>query len=128
MRREYLRSHPSWYGTHRARRDTVFVVTDEDQPGMKGMLIARILLFFRYYDDSLQETIPRALVNWFIPVADGAEGADAVSRLWVVQPERISGQRPVHLEAIARGSHLLLVFGEGFLYYILSLHLNSYYP
>jgi len=38
--------------------------------------------------------------------------------MWVVEPERIAGQKPlqvIHLEAIMWGSHLLPVFGEGFL-------------
>jgi hypothetical protein len=33
---------------------------------MEGMLVARILLFFSYYDDYLWEGIPCALVDWFV--------------------------------------------------------------
>ena len=91
----------------------MFVVTNEDLPGMEGMLIARILLFFSYYDQVLSETIPCALVNWFLP-----RGCDGVTGLYQVEPERIAGQKPVqviHLETIARGCHLLPVFGNGFL-------------
>jgi hypothetical protein len=40
---------------------------------MEGMLIACILLFFSYYDDYLHDTIPCALVNWFILVDKGPE-------------------------------------------------------
>lgn len=113
MQREYIRSHPSWYGHGKPRRDTVFVVTNEDLPRMEGMLVARILLFFSYYDQVLRETIPCALVNWFLP-----RGHDGVTGFYEVEPERIAGQKPVqviHLETIARGSHLLPVFGNGFL-------------
>jgi len=60
---------------------------------MEGMLIACILLFFSYYDDSLQDTIPCALVNWFIPVDEGPE---RVTGMWVVEPESIAGRKPVH--------------------------------
>jgi hypothetical protein len=82
---------------------------------MEGMLVAHILLYFSYYDDYLWERIPCALVNWFIH-AD--ERPDGVTGMWVVEPERIAGRKPlqvIHLEAIAWGSHLLPVFGEGFL-------------
>lgn len=113
MRREYIRSHPSWYGHFQPRRDTVFVVTDEDCLGMEGMLVAWVLLFFDYHDDFSDITVPCALVNWFLP-----RGRDGVTGLWVVEPEKIAGQKPVqviHLETIARGSHLLPKFGDGFL-------------
>ena len=115
MRREFIRSHPSWYGNHQPRHDTVFVVTDDDRPGMEGMLIARIHLFFSYFDDYLRENVPCALVSWFVPVGDQP---DEVTGMWMVTPERIAGQTPlqvIHIESIARGSHLLPEFGKGFL-------------
>jgi len=101
MRREYIWSHPSWYGTCMPWRDTVFVVTDDNRHSMEGMLIARIHLFFSYYDEYLQMTVPCALVNWFVP-AD--EVPDEVTCMWTVKPEVIAGQKPlqvIHLEAIA---------------------------
>ena len=45
MCRECIRSTPSWKGSF-PQRDTVFVETDTNLPGMQGMAIARILHFF----------------------------------------------------------------------------------
>ena len=56
--------------------------------------------------------VPCAFVNWFLP-----KGHDWVTGLWVVELEKIAGQKPVqviHLETIVRGSHLLPEFGDGF--------------
>lgn len=114
MHREHIRSTPTWQGDT-ARRDTVFVSLDESKPGMEGMLVARVLLFFSFYDSHLEKDIPCALVNWF--VLDGEE-PDDVTGMWVVRPEYQGNTRSlnvVHLESIARGAHLLPVYGTGFL-------------
>lgn len=66
MYHEHIHSNPSWYN-NRSHHDTVFVVLDESQAGMHGMLVAHVLLFFSYYDAYLDESVPCALVNWFIP-------------------------------------------------------------
>lgn len=98
-----------------SRRDTVFVSLDESQPGMQGMLVARVLLFFSYFDSYLNKDIPCALVNWFTRHGDKP---DKVTGMWIVQPEYQGGVRPlqvIHLDSIARGAHLLPVYGTGFL-------------
>ena len=38
MRQERIRSTPSWYD--HPRHDTVFVVLDDNLPGMEGMVVA----------------------------------------------------------------------------------------
>ena len=48
-----IRSNPSWYG--HPRHDTVFVVQDDDLPGMQGMLIARVRLLFSFMDNEATE-------------------------------------------------------------------------
>lgn len=48
MYRQRIRSNPSWYG--QPRHDTVFVVEDDDLPGMEGMSIARVRLLFYFKD------------------------------------------------------------------------------
>ena len=63
MQREYICFHPSWYGHRWPQRDTVFVVTDEDRPGMEGLLIAWVLLFFSYHDDLSDTTVPCMLIR-----------------------------------------------------------------
>ena len=114
MYRERIRSNPSWYNDG-PRHDTVFVVLDESQAGMHGMLVARVLLFFSYYDAYLDENVPCALVNWF--VLDGDE-PDKATGMWILCPEyegRVRTVEVIHLDSIARGAHLLPVFGSGFL-------------
>ena len=57
MYRQRIRSNPSWYGC--PRRDTVFVVQDEDRPGMDGLLVARVHLFFSSYRRPLCLSLPK---------------------------------------------------------------------
>jgi hypothetical protein len=44
---ERIQSNPNWCGEY-AQYDTVFVETDVELPGMCGMLIRRVLLFFSF--------------------------------------------------------------------------------
>ncbi|KAF9053428.1 hypothetical protein BJ165DRAFT_1571490 [Panaeolus papilionaceus] len=120
MYRQKVRCNPSWYG--HPRRDTVFVVQDEDKPGMEGLLVARLHLLFSFYDDFTEEVIPCALVSWFVlaqPRPDRETG------MWVVKPEGTRQHRPVqvvHLKSIARGAHLFPQYGVGALPDHISYH------
>ena len=62
MRREHIRSCPLWRGKA-PRHDCAFVVEDEDKPGMHGMNVARIQLFFSFTYSG--EEYQCALVDWF---------------------------------------------------------------
>ncbi|KAG5650965.1 hypothetical protein H0H81_010387 [Sphagnurus paluster] len=108
MYRERIRSHPNWRGKY-PRHDTVFIETDADLPGMQGMVIGRVLLFFsfKFHD----EEFSCALVNWLVPVGDRP---DDETGLWVVKPEFVGNQRSVavvHVDSIVRGAHLLPIYG-----------------
>jgi hypothetical protein len=109
MCRECIRSTPCWNGSS-PRRDTVFVETDAELPGMRGMAIARVFLFFSF---SLHRVYyPCALVNWLVLRGDEP---DPETGLWVVKPEFIGNHRSVaviHLDSIVRGAHLLPVYGS----------------
>ncbi|KIY65261.1 hypothetical protein CYLTODRAFT_400697 [Cylindrobasidium torrendii FP15055 ss-10] len=107
MYRERIRSTPLWQNEYE-RRDTVFVVTDADAPQMDGMHVARVLLFFSFMHNG--EYHPCALVHWLLP-----EQLDADTGYHVVRWEEVDGQRPVQvigLDAIARGAHLLPIYGS----------------
>lgn len=107
MYRERIRSTPSWQKKY-DRRDTVFVITDADAPGMQGMLIARVLMFLSFVHNGVR--FPCALVRWLLP-----ERIDEDTGHHVVRWEEIDGQRPVQvigLDAVARGAHLLPVYGS----------------
>lgn len=108
MHRERIRSHPNWQGKY-PRWDTVFIETDAELPGMKGMVIGRVLLFFSF--NFRGKDFSCALVNWFVPVGDGP---DDETGMWVVKPE-FEGNRQslavVHVDSIVQGAHLLPIFG-----------------
>ncbi|KAJ6609182.1 hypothetical protein B0H10DRAFT_2438684 [Mycena sp. CBHHK59/15] len=113
MHRECIRSNPRWHGTY-SRRDTVFINIDPDLPGMLGMIIGRVFLFFSFtYRDTYY---PCALVQWFPRY--GATPDDDTG-LWVVTPEAYgNGDRClaiIHLNSIARAAHLLPVYGSSLL-------------
>jgi hypothetical protein len=115
MYQERIRSNIMWKG--KPRHDTVFVkVSDDDDDVMNGMLIARVLLFFSFYDPILREVIPCALVNWFVPVSDQH---NKVMGTWEVKLEMADVRRPtlevIHLDSIVQGAHLLPAYGRGVL-------------
>lgn len=107
MRRERIRSTPSWRGGG-PRRDCAFIVEDNAKPGMSGMNVVRVLLFFSlFYDDVLY---PCALVKWFEKV-----GCDPVTGMWVVQPDKTHGRQHrtvLHLDSFLRAAHLIPVYGN----------------
>ncbi|KAI0059028.1 hypothetical protein BV25DRAFT_1871690 [Artomyces pyxidatus] len=118
MRKERVRSTPSWR-SQGPRRDCVFTETDVGLPGMRGLSVLRVLLFFslRAVDvDGIPVTTPCALVEWFSLHGDEP---DDDTGMWVVTPDLdANGERDVsvvHLDCILRGAHLLPVFGNDFL-------------
>ncbi|KAF8870790.1 hypothetical protein CPB84DRAFT_1692758 [Gymnopilus junonius] len=107
MHREHICSTPSFHG--HARRDTAFVVLDEEKPGMEGMAIARVHLFFSF--QYREKDYSCALVNWYVPT-----GRDHDTGMWTVKLNYNSRGCPIFqvidVDAIARGVHLLPVYGS----------------
>jgi len=103
--RERIRLTPSFH--RHERRDTVFVVLDESESGMKGMEIGRILLFFSF--QYRQQSFSCTLVDWFVH-------DEEPDRMWIVQLERDGRGQPtvevIDIVTIARGAHLLPVYGS----------------
>jgi hypothetical protein len=107
MRRERIRSAPTWRGK-KPRRDCVFVSEDETKPGMSGMAVVRVMLFFSFEYDGVY--YPCALVEWFDRVRH-----DPVTGLWIVRPDIARGRRNqsvLHLDSFLRGAHLIPVYGK----------------
>ena len=106
--RERIRSTPLFHGHE--RRDTVFVVLDESKGGMEGMEIGRVLLFFSFR--YRRESFLCVLINWFIY----DEEPDRDTGMWTVQLERDRQGQPtvevIDIDTIARGAHLLPVYGS----------------
>ncbi|KAH9016504.1 hypothetical protein EDB85DRAFT_1875009 [Lactarius pseudohatsudake] len=115
MHHERIRSAQSWYGG-RPRHDCVFVgnADSPDVPGFKGLLVARVFLFFSFRYNGID--YPCALVHWFSAVGDTP---DDETGLWVVKPDYLPRQRRflevIHLDSILRGAHLIGVAGPHFL-------------
>lgn len=109
MYRERIRANPSWYG-EKARHDTVFVVLDGDQPGMLGMVIARVFLFFSF--SYRHKDFSCAFVQWFIRESDEP---DEDTGMWIIHPESDHRGQPsfavIDTDTIARGAHLLPIYG-----------------
>ena len=107
MRRERIRSTPSWRGRG-PRYDCAFVVEDDTKPGMKGMAVVRIKLLFTVDYDG--EQYPCALVDWFDRVR-----RDPTTGMWIVRPAFTRGRRDksvIHLDALMRAAHLIPVYGN----------------
>ena len=105
---ERIRSSPSFQGV--PRRDTVFVELDATKPGLPGMVIARVLLFFSITYRRVDYSC--ALVNWFLRDDDVA---DEDTGMWTVRLEKDRWKQPVfeviNVDSIVRGAHLLPIFG-----------------
>jgi hypothetical protein len=79
MKSECIWSTPSFHGY--ARRDTVFVVLNDSQPGMEGMEIGRVLLFFSFH--YRRKDYSCALINWFVHT----DRPDDDTGMWMVELE-----------------------------------------
>lgn len=112
MRREHIRSTPSWR-KGAPRYDTVFIETDPDLPGMRGMHVARVFILFSFVLDEID--YPCALVHWFEVVDDQP---DKDTGMWIVSPEFRNDETMaisvVHVDCIVRAAHLIPVYGPGF--------------
>jgi hypothetical protein len=110
MRSERIRAIKSWR-KGAPRHDCIFVETDPDAPGMAGLDIARVCLFFSCKFNGVQ--YPCALVHWFSRVG---QSADPGTGMWVVEPDVTDDGVPItsviHLDTVIRAAHLLPVFKE----------------
>jgi hypothetical protein len=114
MHRERIRAVSKWRNGP-ARYDCVYVLTDPEAEGMRGLDIARVRLFFEFSFKGIK--YPYALIQWFSRIA---EGPDEDTGMWIVQPDKdvSSGlpiQQVIHLDTIVRAAHLIGVYGDKFL-------------
>lgn len=112
MRSERIRAVKSWRKGP-PRYDCIFVETDPDAPGMAGLDIARVHLFFLFKFNNVK--YPCALVQWFSCIG---QSADPGTGMWVVEPDVTDDGAPItsviHLDTVVRAAHLLPVFKEEF--------------
>ncbi|KAJ3793943.1 hypothetical protein GGU11DRAFT_847438 [Lentinula aff. detonsa] len=111
MQQERIRCTPSWYSIE--RRDCVLATIDEDKPGFQGLSAARALLLFSFRHE--KKVYPCALLHWFNMYG---QRRDSKTGLWRVRPafHDQAQQNPclavVHLDTLARGVHLIPVYGS----------------
>jgi hypothetical protein len=103
MRRERIRSMPSWRGGP-CHHDCVFIETDPNGEGMRGLDVGRVRLFFSFKFQ--KKFYPCALVQWFSHIGDEA---DEDTGMWIVKPDPTLSV--VHLDTILRAAHLIGVYG-----------------
>lgn len=105
MRCEYIRAAPTWRKGH-SRYDCVFVNAQPDLPGMRGLEVARVFLFFSFMHQGT--CYPCALVQWFSFISDEP---DAETGYWMVEPDVHQDGQPylavIHLDSIFRAAHLV---------------------
>jgi hypothetical protein len=80
---------------------------DDGRPGMRGMGVVRVLLFFSIEFNMVR--YPCALVEWFKRVQ-----RDDSTGMWIVRPDRTQGRRDksvLHLDTFLRAAHLIPVYG-----------------
>jgi hypothetical protein len=102
---EYIRATSTWRKGH-SRYDCVYINARPELPGMRGLEVARVFLFFSFVHEGTH--YPCALVQWFSIVGDEPEDETG---LWMVEPEFYEDGQPylavIHLESIFRAAHLL---------------------
>ena len=96
---ETIHSSPSYHGG--LHRDTVFVSVDSADPGIEGMMVAHVLLFFSF--NYWRRDFSCALVHWFI-----YDEYDDDTGMWMVCPERgHSMLQVIDTNSIVCGTHIL---------------------
>lgn len=114
MRSERIRAIDAWRRGP-GRYDTVFVETDADALGMRGLDIARVRAFFSFKRSGTM--YPCALVEWFTRLDDSPDDRNG---MWKVEQEfddhGLRQTSIIHLDTIVRAAHLLPVYAleEGY--------------
>ena len=108
MRREYIHATPSWRKGH-PRYDCIFVNSNPELLGMRGLTVARVFLFFSFWHENIKYLC--ALVQWFSTLGTVP---DHETGLWMVRPDFHDDERPylgiIPLESIFRAAHLNPVY------------------
>ncbi|KAH9071088.1 hypothetical protein EDB83DRAFT_2221410 [Lactarius deliciosus] len=112
MRHEVIRATPSWL-KGKPRYDCIFVNSNNELHGMRGMEIARAIRFFSFV--YLGVTYPCVLVHWFSRIS---EEPDEDTGMWMVTPDFVRGDpilAVIHVDCIFRAAHLVPIFGNSYI-------------
>lgn len=121
MRREYIRATPSWRKGH-PRYDCIFINTQPELAGMRGLGVARVFLFFSFVHGDTY--YPCALVQWFSVIGDEP---DDETGFWMVEADVCDNEQPslaiIHLDSIYRAAHLVPAYrSSDFVNRLLTMH------
>ena len=93
------RCGPPWY-------DSIFVNTNESEPGMCGLSVVRARLFFAVTVNHVKYHC--ALVHWYSILRDSLDGCTG---MWIVEPDILDDGQPwtaiIHLDSVVYLAHLL---------------------
>jgi hypothetical protein len=109
--RETIRCTPRWQtgGIISHRRDCIILNTGSDAPGMRGLDIARVHLFFLF--EVGDDLFSCALIHQFCKSFDDP---DPDNGMWIVEPDldadKYRVMSVVHVDSIVRAAHLLPIF------------------
>ncbi|KIK32398.1 hypothetical protein CY34DRAFT_101567, partial [Suillus luteus UH-Slu-Lm8-n1] len=105
MQHEHIRACPLWWNEY-PRNDCMFINTDSDAEGMRGLEVARVVCFFSFKHD--WEVYPCALIQWFEKIGDCP---DENTGMWMVAPSfHEDGSRDlavIHIEMVFHAAHLI---------------------
>jgi hypothetical protein len=110
MRKEVIRVAPSWC-KGMPRYDCIFMNSDNEVDGMRGMEVTRVICFFSFL--FLGTTYPCALVHWYSHIS---EEPDVDTGMWMVSPDFNDNGNlilaVIHIDSIFRAAHLIPIFGN----------------
>ncbi|KAG1781229.1 hypothetical protein EV702DRAFT_962857 [Suillus placidus] len=113
MRREHIRACPLWQNEY-PRNDCMFINTDSDAEGMRGLEVARVICFFSFKHN--WEVYPCALIQWFEKIGDCP---DENTGMWMVAPSfHEDGSRNlavIHIETVFCAAHLIAIYGSEYI-------------
>lgn len=111
MHREVIQVAPSWRNSD-SRYDCVFVETDQEQHGMRGLHVAQIHLFFSFFFN--KKLFSCALIHWFEKMDINP---DPLTGMWVVEQD-FQGHTPflevIHVNSTLYTAHLIPVYGDDY--------------
>lgn len=109
LRREYIRADRNWRHSQ-TRLDCVFLSTDPDIPGMRGMEVARVHMFLAF--SHMRKSYSAAVVHRF----RREEQIDPITGMWIVEKgyneDGAADFDVVSSECIVRAAHLLPVLDK----------------
>ncbi|KAG2345936.1 hypothetical protein BDR05DRAFT_974817 [Suillus weaverae] len=113
MRHEHIRACPLWWNEY-PHNDCVFINTDSDAEGMRGLEVARVICFFSFKHE--WEVYPCALIQWFEKIGDCP---DEDTGMWMVALSfHEDGSRDlavIHIETVFCAAHLIPIYGSEYI-------------